>query len=510
MNPQAPKDPNRIDLSSINQQPKQKRKLSLPNFLKRKKSAGPGRDHLGQFSSGSSGLKAVKKFNWARALPLILVIAGVGGYLVFRSFAGTYTLCRSSNGDYTEECLVNSDEARVVRLYYGILNRAPDFGGLNYWKRRVEIKGTTRIAAEMMGSREFARRYGSLNNADFVRAMYPQVFGRAPDTGGLNYWTRKLDAGLSRARMIVFFTESSEAKRDFMGAVLRALNLETSNLAGYPKDIVTDGGGLNIMSYNILKGGQKKDYDPKPYAELIYNYKSQSSRNRSPDIIFIQETYSDHIGLLAQDLEDLYGKTIYYRFAPAHPDPSDDVLADDVYTGQYGHAILSVYPIISSAVVELPYDIPGYSALSEKRVMLDTSIDVDGVGVRAVGVHFTNDDNERSQAYREAQSEYVRDYLAADSSDKRLLIFAGDLNTSKNSLPAFDNLLLLPSNLPTIPAGSPTRQYDYAGYGRIQRNWPPNFTSWGSFNDAGNGIKFDDYSDHRPQTLHLNFTDPRV
>ncbi len=67
---------------------------------------GPSRDKLGQFSSGSGGLRALKKFNWGRALPLIVAVTLVGGYLVVRSFAGStdilpnpYT-CIKVNGEF--------------------------------------------------------------------------------------------------------------------------------------------------------------------------------------------------------------------------------------------------------------------------------------------------------------------------------------------------------------------------------------------------------------------------
>lgn len=47
----------------------------------------------GKFTSGSGGLKALKNFNWKRATPVIAVVALVGGYLVYNSFAAGQPAC---------------------------------------------------------------------------------------------------------------------------------------------------------------------------------------------------------------------------------------------------------------------------------------------------------------------------------------------------------------------------------------------------------------------------------
>ena len=49
------------------------------------------RDVKGRFTSGSGGIRFPKDFNWGRALPVILIVALVGGYLVYQSLASTTT-----------------------------------------------------------------------------------------------------------------------------------------------------------------------------------------------------------------------------------------------------------------------------------------------------------------------------------------------------------------------------------------------------------------------------------
>ena len=232
MDQQPPQDPSKIDLSSVNKEPKQPLITKLTNlFNNRKKAPQPGRDHLGQFVSGSGGLKSAKKFNWSRALPLILIVSLVGGYLVFRSFAGTYTTCATNDNKYiyTEECVTNSNEAAIIRLYYGIFNRAPDKSGMQYWTNKLNAKKVTltEVARQFMGSSEFRSKYGTLSDESFVKAMYLQAFGSNPDPSTLSYWTNKLKSkSVTRQTMMVNFTQSEEMKRAFSTTVAGALRID--------------------------------------------------------------------------------------------------------------------------------------------------------------------------------------------------------------------------------------------------------------------------------------------
>lgn len=181
-------------------------------------------------------MQSLKKFNWGRAVPLLIVISLVGGYLVYRSFAGTYTACRESNYTYSEQCLSDSDEASIIRLYYGVLGRAPDKEGTNYWVGR--LNGTTgkkqtlaQIAAGFMNSGEFKNKYGTLSNQKFVEAMYPQVFGRKADEAGLKYWVDQLNTNkTTRDKLMIGFTQSAEMKSAFINQVAQALGVSPSAL----------------------------------------------------------------------------------------------------------------------------------------------------------------------------------------------------------------------------------------------------------------------------------------
>ena len=59
-------------------------------------------------------------------------------------------------------------------------------------------------------STEFQQTYGSLGNRDFVKTIYQNALHRVADDEGLNFWTAGLDAGISRAQMVVDLSESPE------------------------------------------------------------------------------------------------------------------------------------------------------------------------------------------------------------------------------------------------------------------------------------------------------------
>ena len=124
--------------------------------------------------------------------------------------------------------------APVIRLYLGFFLRIPDYKGLDYWVRKVRA-GTSldTAASQFVAGSEFVRRYGSLNNTDYLKQIYQNLFGRAPDSGGLDYWKRRLDGGAKRGWVMRQFCESHEyrTKTDHQ---VRVIQVYTSMLQRAP------------------------------------------------------------------------------------------------------------------------------------------------------------------------------------------------------------------------------------------------------------------------------------
>jgi len=104
--------------------------------------------------------------------------------------------------------------APTARLYLGFFLRIPDFSGLDYWIRKVRA-GTPldTAASQFAAGSEFTRRYGDLDNAAYVTQLYRNLFERAPDAGGLDYWKRRLDGGAKRGWVMRQLCESPEYQR---------------------------------------------------------------------------------------------------------------------------------------------------------------------------------------------------------------------------------------------------------------------------------------------------------
>jgi beta-glucanase (GH16 family) len=105
----------------------------------------------------------------------------------------------------------NLDAAEVARLYDTMLDRLPDLAGLAGWTNALE-DGANLLAVVngFIGSAEFQAAYGALDNTGFVTQLYENALHRAPDTGGLNAWVAELNSGVSRAQVVLGFSDSAE------------------------------------------------------------------------------------------------------------------------------------------------------------------------------------------------------------------------------------------------------------------------------------------------------------
>jgi hypothetical protein len=119
---------------------------------------------------------------------------------------------------YTLEILQPEPVAALVDHYYqAILGRAPDAAGHAYWTGEVarmqtlgvDIQEAFRVmAGQFFTSAEYRDR--QTDNDQYVTDLYATFFNRAPDTGGLVYWTGQLAAGLPRDVVMYHFLFSSE------------------------------------------------------------------------------------------------------------------------------------------------------------------------------------------------------------------------------------------------------------------------------------------------------------
>ena len=84
--------------------------------------------------------------------------------------------------------------AQVQQLYVGLLGRAADQTGLNYWLNELNATPAKmtleNLRANIVNSQpEYKAIFGTLSRVDTVTKIYNNLFGRAPDATGLTYWT---------------------------------------------------------------------------------------------------------------------------------------------------------------------------------------------------------------------------------------------------------------------------------------------------------------------------------
>jgi len=169
------------------------------------------------------------------------VLVGAGGADTLVGGQGADTLAGGGGDDllvgHSLRAGFDDVGAQVFRLYRATLDRDPDTGGHLRWISQLDsgAQSLTQVAAGFADSREFANTYGRLNDSDFVTRLYRNVLERAPDAGGLAGWVDTLEAGGSRAQVVVGFSESEEFRTTTRVDVL-TLSYE-SYLSGWTDDV---------------------------------------------------------------------------------------------------------------------------------------------------------------------------------------------------------------------------------------------------------------------------------
>lgn len=108
----------------------------------------------------------------------------------------------------------------IAALYVATYDRAPDNNGLAYWVGQIPAGQTpfqvsSSLAAGFAANPIFAQTYGSLNDSQFVNALYQNILGAPGDAKGVAYWIQELTptsfggAGLTRTALLGKFVYDS-------------------------------------------------------------------------------------------------------------------------------------------------------------------------------------------------------------------------------------------------------------------------------------------------------------
>lgn len=146
------------------------------------------------------------------------------GFSVSSSATGVDTLVdveRVQFGDISVALDVNGHGGQAYRMFTAALDRAPLPKGLGFWIDALD-KGFSleSVAANFLAVPEFGQRFGTnLSNGEFVNTLFEHVLHRAPKQAGYDFWTAALDSGVSRAHVLMQFSESPENQAQVLAAI---------------------------------------------------------------------------------------------------------------------------------------------------------------------------------------------------------------------------------------------------------------------------------------------------
>lgn len=98
----------------------------------------------------------------------------------------------------------------ITALYIAAFGRAPDKGGLAYWTAQMEAGlSFDSVISSFLNSQEATSLVGQgVSDQAFLNTLYSNVLNRAPDTGGAQYWQGRLDNLEDRAALVKEYISS--------------------------------------------------------------------------------------------------------------------------------------------------------------------------------------------------------------------------------------------------------------------------------------------------------------
>ncbi|UGQ45464.1 DUF4214 domain-containing protein [Massilia endophytica] len=115
---------------------------------------------------------------------------------------------------------VDGVAGQAYRLYKAAFDREPDLPGFGFWLARMDGgQSLLSVAQGFMGSPEFTTVYGGPDpeSGRFLTNLYDNVLHRAPDQAGYDHFLREFARGVSKAEVLMIFSESAENQAQLVG-----------------------------------------------------------------------------------------------------------------------------------------------------------------------------------------------------------------------------------------------------------------------------------------------------
>ncbi|UQG60150.1 DUF4214 domain-containing protein [Marinobacter sp. M3C] len=105
-------------------------------------------------------------------------------------------------------------EQQVQQIYIGLLGRAADKAGLDYWTNEITtgVLSIEQLRANIVNEQpEYADGLGLLSRAQVVSELYQNLFERAAESAGLNYWVSGEGSSVNIDQLVLALTNAAGA-----------------------------------------------------------------------------------------------------------------------------------------------------------------------------------------------------------------------------------------------------------------------------------------------------------
>ena len=192
----------------------------------------------------------------------------------------------------------------VKRFYTKLLERDAEEGGYNYWAEKLADKDLSAkdIVKQFFNSEEFKAK--NLSDEDFVKKAYEVIMGREADQSGVEFWTQKLQEGMSRDELIDNFLDANEFQELSQNYDIQVSDKVKDFVERFYTKALKRAGDPSGVEYwsKALKDSQKS---AKEVAKEFFNSEEFKSRNLT-DEEFIDVVYQTLMGRSADEAGKSY------------------------------------------------------------------------------------------------------------------------------------------------------------------------------------------------------------
>lgn len=115
-----------------------------------------------------------------------------------------------------------TEQQQITAIYVAYYDRAPDPAGLQFWVDQLQGgRSLAQIASDFSGAAETKEKYPYFDAPDvasadtFITGIYTNLFGRTPDSAGLDFWSDQLESGSTPVgEIILAILEGAQSAAD--------------------------------------------------------------------------------------------------------------------------------------------------------------------------------------------------------------------------------------------------------------------------------------------------------